>query len=186
MIHPEEHQLQDFVDKMLDENHERAVSQHLLLCNQCARKVRRLQIVDNVIRRSLLEKAPPEISGNVLNRLGIVEAPPFAWKILKNLAPVVGLIMVGMIVFVVFKVTGKFNEPGIQSSLQAGQSIYTKVGENLSSGFSVFNSWMRTYVRFAFAGKSGGLTAFIVLFLAAIAILDKFVFAPMLKRGKRA
>ncbi len=38
---------------------------------------------------------------------------------------------------------------------------------------------------FAFVGKSGGMTAFVSLFLLAIALLDRFIFAPMLRKGRR-
>jgi hypothetical protein len=186
MSHPPEHQLQQFIDKSLDEDQERIISVHLFSCAHCAQRVRRLQRMESLIRRSFTERAPAQLGENVLKQLGINEAPSFAWKFLNNLAPLFGLIIIGIIVFVVFKYTGTLNDAGIQSSLQTGQSVYAKMAENLASGVGVFNTWMRTYAPFAFAGKSGGLTAFISLFFLAIAFLDKFIFAPMLRRGKRA
>jgi Fe2+ transport system protein B len=186
MSHPLEHQLQQFIDKSLDEDQERIISVHLLSCVYCTRRVRKLERMESLIRQSFTERAPERLRENVLKQLDINEAPSFAWKFLRNLAPLFGLIIIGIIVFAVFKYTGKLNEPGIQSSLQTGQSVYTKMNENLASSVGVFNTWMRTYVPFAFAGKSGGLTAFISLFFIAIAFLDRFVFAPMLRRGKRA
>jgi hypothetical protein len=186
MSHPSEYQLQQFIDKILDEEQGRSISLHLLSCVPCAQRVRRLERMETLVKRSLTERAPAGISENVLNRLGIHEAPSFAWTILKNLAPVFGLVIIGVVVFLVFKVTGRLEDPAIQSSLQAGQSVYAKIGQSLTSGIGAFNHWMKTYIPFAFAGNSGLLTAFITLFLLAIALLDRFIFAPMMRKGKRA
>ncbi|MFI5252569.1 MAG: anti-sigma factor family protein [Bacteroidota bacterium] len=186
MNHLTDNQIQDYIEKSLGDGEMQEITMHLKSCLHCMQMMRKHERVEKVIRRSLMELAPDGLTDNVMKQLGLRESPSYAWNIFKNLAPVVALFSIGAIIVFVYKITGALSATEIQSTVQTGQSVYAKLGENINTGVTGFNNWVRTYLPFAFTGKSLGLTAFLCFFFIAIGLLDKYIFVPMLRRGKNS
>lgn len=186
MNHLSEQQLVEYLDRTLGDADSRSVDLHLQSCIRCAQKMRKLELVDKLIRQSFVERAPSHLTGKVIEKLGIPEAPSLAWDLLKYLAPVVALLIVGAIVLAVFKYAGIFDQPGIQSSLQSGQSAYSLIRDGVHSGAGVFSGWMKSVAPFAFVGKGFGLTAFLCFFLVVLGVVDRFFIAPLVRKGRQA
>ena len=184
MIHITEQELQSYIDASIAEEEKQSVGLHLESCISCSRSLRKLRYMERMIRQSFEEKAPDRVIENVLNRLGIEEAPSFIWNIVNYVAPVVALLIIGTIVLLVFVVFGKVHEAGLQSSLQTGQSIYSIIRSSLQSSIGAFSESMKKLAPFAFEGKNIGITLFVCLFILALGLFDKFLLAPMMKRGR--
>ncbi len=113
-------------------------------------------------------------------QIGIGSAPPFAWALLKNLAPVIALTVVTGIAIVVMRYFGVFQGSELQQSTPGAQSIYDQTAGYIAEGGRVFSGWGGIYFSFAFARTTYGLTAFVGCFLGAVALFDKHVLMPKL------
>jgi hypothetical protein len=117
-----------------------------------------------------------------MEQLGIGEASPIAWSVMKNIAPIVALVLVTGIVYVVLKLTGSFEATGVGQSITATQSVYNSVSNRISTSISTFNSWMKTLLPFLYAKSSYGMTVLLLVLFGVVAIVDRYIFAPMLRR----
>ena len=90
------------------------------------------------------------------------------------------LVVGGLIVML--KLSGVFGGSNIGETVGQTKSLITSASGKISIGLTTFNGWLQTFLPFAFAKQSNGFTAFLLLFLGFIAVLDKFVIAPMFRK----
>lgn len=155
---------------------------HLHACAECQARVRVAKRLDGVLRRMPLDRAGPGLADTILTQIGIGPAPPLAWTLLKNLAPIIALTVVTGIAILVLRYFGVFQGSELQQSTAGVQSIYSQTTGHIAEGVKVFNGWMGKYFSFAFARTTYGLTAFIGCFLGAVALFDKYVLMPKLRK----
>ena len=182
-MHLTESDLRTFLDIEVASPERNARAQHLKTCAQCRQHLSSMRALDRVIRKSMHEKAPVVLTANILRELRIEEAPGMAWKMLQYMAPVFALLLIGGIVFTVFRLTGTIHQTDIQSSFSIGRNAAGRFGSAVTAGSTSLNTWAKSYLHFAFAGKALTLTIFLLCFFGAVAIMDKFLFVPMLRRG---
>jgi hypothetical protein len=119
-----------------------------------------------------------------MRRLGLKSAPSIAWVMFRNLAPALALLAVSVIAVLAMKYFGTFEGSDLQQSTSSIQRVSGTVSSELAKGIDAFDAWLGTYLSFAFAKTSYGLTAFLVFFFGVVALVDKFVLMPMMrKRG---
>ncbi len=95
----------------------------------------------------------------------------------KHCAPcrangVAGLIYLGL------HLAGVIQTTELQQETTVSQSVYNQIG----GGVQAFNDWMAKYFSFAFAKNTFGLASFIIIFFGVIALLDKYLIMPMMKK----
>ncbi len=174
--------LQEFLDGVPGEEERARVSAHLAGCPECRSSLDALRALDRALRQMPAETAPGDFTTRVMRRLGLEDSPSFVWAILKNVAPVVGLAVVVTILLVVLRLTGTVSGSDVDQSVEATRGVYDAVRSGLGTGFSAFSTWIQGYLAFAFAKSTYTLTTFLLIFLGVVALLDKFVFMPMIRR----
>ena len=178
MNHLTSDQIQDFIDGVISNEAEL----HLRQCSPCQSKMRAYKKLDRTLRSVPLDEPPQNFTQRVMQQVGVRQLPSFSWTLFKNLAPLFALTLVAGIAFVALRMAGVFEGTEVQQSTNAAQTIYDQVGRSVSGGVQAFNGWMAKYFSFAFAKSSYGLTAFILIFFGVIALLDKYLIMPMMKR----
>jgi hypothetical protein len=102
--------------------------------------------------------------------------------LLKNLAPAVALLLVSLIAVTSLNYFGAFEGSGLQQSASTLQSASGWLASEAATGTSLFSQWIGKYFSFALDKSSYGLTAFLVFFLAVVALVDKYLLMPMMKK----
>ena len=174
MNHLTSEQLHDYIDGSLTSDTEL----HLRTCPRCQKQAKALQALDRSLRSIRLEKPSERFTERVMKELGISASPSFAWTLFRNLAPLFALAIVIGVVVAALKFAGVFNTPEIRQTTAATQNVYHQIG----LGVQTFNSWMSKYFSFAFAKNTYGLTAFVFMFFGVIALLDKYVIMPRMRK----
>jgi len=175
-------QLQEYVDGFIDPQRRNEIDLHLHTCDECGGKMKSLRLFESSLKNIPLERVGPNFTQRVMKQLKIQESPSIVWLIFKNLAPLLGLFIVIGIVYGVLKFTGILEGPGVGESITATQSAYNSVANEISTGVSVFNGWLKNLFPFLYAKSSYGLTVFLVVLFIIVALLDKFVFMPIVRR----
>jgi len=175
-------ELLEYVDGSIDPPRRDEIDRHIHKCPDCQAWIRGDKELERTLRRIPLEHPAAQFTGRVMNRIGIAEMPSFAWIVVKNLAPLVALVIVGGIVVAVLAGTGALQSTQVQQSLVTGQSMYSGIVGKLSGGIAEMNMLIQKYLSFAFAKNVYALTTFLICFFGAIGLLDKFIFSPMMKR----
>jgi len=157
---------------------------HATSCASCRAKIAELRRTETALRRLPPERTSAGFTEMVMRRLGVKSAPSIAWVMFRNLAPALALLAVSVIAVVAMKYFGAFEGSDLQQSASTIQSASGKFTSELSKGIDAFDAWLGKYFSFAFAKTSYGLTAFLVFFFGAVALVDKYVLLPMMrKRG---
>ena len=181
MNHLTSEQIQEHIDGSTSSDPEL----HLRTCAACQSRVHSYRSIDRSLRSLPLEETSPKFTDRVLRELGLRSAPSFTWLFFRNLAPFLALTFVAGVLIVALKFTGKFDTTELGQTSAATQEVYKQLGGGVSAGLHAFNTWVGSYLSFAFAKNTYGLTAFIFIFLGAIALLDKFLIMPMMKKRYR-
>lgn len=182
MIHLTSEQLQDYLDTRLSTADATHVEAHCESCPRCATVLAELRVLHSALRRLPLEKVSPEFTERVLTRLRVSTAPSLLWNILRNLAPILSLSAILGVLFMVLHSTGQIRQSEFEPTLIMGRSILEGLRDGGGEMMTGLNEFIQSYFSFAFAEKSYGLTLFVLLFFGAIALLDRALFAPMLRR----
>ena len=98
------------------------------------------------------------------------------------IGPFLALIVVGVIAVGAMQYYGVFQSSALGQSASDLQSVSGKIGNQVGEGLTVFSQWAGKYLGFAFAKNSYGLTGFIVCLFGAIALLDKFILGPRMRK----
>ena len=178
MNHLTSHQIQEYVGGVAPD----AIELHVRLCSECQSNVSAFRALERAIRSIPLEKASPRFTERIMRSLSIKQSTSFSWMLFKNLAPILALMIVAGIVFAVLRATGVWQATELQQTATLTQTVYDQFGGSLNGGVQTFNDWMAKYFSFAFARNTYGLTAFVLIFLGAIALLDKYILMPMMKK----
>jgi anti-sigma factor RsiW len=172
-------QMQEYADGLSEGS---GYESHVRSCAECRMNLKRFRDLEKTLRRIPLERVSSGFTEGLMKQLGVRESSSFAWAILKNLAPLLALTFVLGVLFAVLQLSGVFQGSQVQPSVEATQSAYVKLGGSVSAAIGAFNGWLEKYFSFAFAKSSYGLTVFLLLFLGAIALLDRFLLMPMMRR----
>jgi len=157
---------------------------HVESCTACRGRIEELRRIETVLRSLPAERTGDEFAEKVMRRLGVRTSSSFVWILFKNLAPAVALLLVSVIAVVSLRYFGAFEGSGLDQSATKLQSVPGWFAGELSKGTSQFYHWLETYFSFAFGRTSYGVTAFIVFLLAVVAVVDKYLLMPMMrKRG---
>ena len=157
---------------------------HASRCAACRAGIEELRRIDITLRSLPAERTTGEFEGNVMRRIGLRSSPSFVWILFKNIAPAFALLLVSVIVVATLNYFGAFEGSGLQQSASNLQSATDWLSTEVAQVTSTFTQWLEKYFSFAFAKSSYGLTAYVVFFLAAVALVDKFLLMPMMrKRG---
>lgn len=175
-------QLQEYADGFLDHQHRAGIDLHLRTCDECSGKMKSLSLFESSLKNIPLERADPNFTQRVMERLLIKESSSFMWSIFKNIAPLLGLFIVIGIVYGVLKFTGTLEGSGVGESITATQSVYNSVANEVSTGVSAFNGWLKNIFPFLYAKSSYGLTVFLIILFIIVALLDKFILMPIFKK----
>ena len=176
--------LQEYADGLLNKTISEEIALHVRTCHECNKKMEVLKSIELSIRKIPLENASDDFTERVMNRLGVERVSGFAWEVLKTLAPVISLAFLSGVIYAVFHYTGMFRDSDVQHSVKATESVYNSISNNLFNGVTGFNSLIGKYIPFANQKEHYWLTAFLVLLFGAVALLDKYIVMPtMRKRG---
>ena len=159
-----------------------SLESHLRHCRECQSRMLRVKNVDAALRRGLIERASPSFTENILRQIGTRPAPSYTWTVLKHLAPAMALAVVAGIAIGVLEYFHVFQASELQQPATGMQSAYDHLASQMGEGVKAFNHWMAKYFSFAFAANSYGLTAFIVCLFGFIALVDKFIITPMMRK----
>ena len=182
MNHLTSTQLQEYADGFTDVQICSEIEVHLQTCAECTTKLKAFRQIGSALRKLPLDDASTDFTQMVMAQLKIKDSPSFIWSIFKNLAPILGLVLVVGIVYTALKLSGVYDSSGVGESVKATQSVYNQVGNSVSNGISTFNGWLKNLFPFLYTKSSYGLAAFLVVLFIIVALLDKFVFMPMVRR----
>lgn len=174
--------IQEYSDGVLNTEMQNIIKMHLAGCKLCRDNLNSFQVVDSALQKMLLENTNPHFTHRVMERLGIKESPSIIWSIFKNLAPLFGLIIIVSIIYGVLKFTDKLDGSGVGESITATQSVFNTASSGVSNGISTFNLWMKNIFPFLYTKSSYSLAAFLIVFFIIVALLDKFIFMPIVRR----
>ena len=155
---------------------------HIAQCAACSARIGELKRVDTALRSLPADRTTEEFSEKVMRRLGVRTSSSIAWILFKNLAPAVALLLVSVIAVVTLNYFGAFEGSGIGESATKLQSASGWLTSELSKGTAGLTQWLEKYFPFAFGRTSYGLTVFIVFFLAVVAVVDKYLLMPMMRK----
>jgi hypothetical protein len=177
-------QFYDYLDKVLDKQLHDEMQSHLDSCNQCSARLKELKKVEVSLRMLPVEQTSSGFTPQVMKQIR-VEEPSIAWQFLKNLAPFVALVLVVGIVYAVLSFTDSFQNSEAQSSVTSTQSLLKDIMSRLASGMRELNTVMGKLFPFSYDQNGYGLTLFLLLFFGAVALIDKYFLAPMMRRKFR-
>jgi anti-sigma factor RsiW len=175
-------QLQEYADGYYDTEKSDELELHLQSCTECATNIKVFIRIDSALRKLPLDEVSTDFTQHVMARLSVKESSSVTWSIFKNLAPLLGLVIIVGIVYGVLKFTGMLEGSGVGESITATQSVYNSAAAQISNGVSAFNAWVKNLFPFLYTKSSYGLAAFLVVLFIIVALLDKFVFMPMIRR----
>ncbi len=179
MNHLSQEELQDHAGGDLpDERAAAAADLHLRTCAECARRIDHFRALERALRSMPLERASEDLSRTVLKRLGIREGQSWLFTLFMNFAPLLALLAV---LAVVHFILGRqpAGAPG-QNSGEGVRTLFQFADKYSAVGIQSVNDWVGKYL--AFMKGRGGLTGFLILFLGAIALLDKYIVMPLIRR----
>lgn len=180
MNHLTQHELFEYADALLPDERMAAAETHLRTCGPCSRRLASFRRVERSLRSLPLEKASADLSRNVLRSLGLQDAPSWIYSLLKSLAPLAAL---SAVLVVVTLVLGR--GPIAGDATGAGESargLFQLADQYGGTWIRELNAWAGSYLSFAVAKNSLGLTGFLLLFLGGIALLDRFVVMPRFRK----
>ncbi|MBI4548801.1 MAG: zf-HC2 domain-containing protein [Ignavibacteriae bacterium] len=184
MKHLTSTQIQEYLDGLISGLSLNEIELHLRTCQDCQSKLNALKRIDRVLHRIQLERVSPSFTERVMKQLNIKESSSLAWTIFKNIAPLFALMLVTGIVLVVMYMSGALQGEELQQPIQQTQSVYNGFSSGVSSAIGALNEWISRYFSFAFARTTYGTTFFLIVFFSVVALLDKFLLMPMMrKRG---
>jgi hypothetical protein len=151
---------------------------HLEGCAECRGRLASFRSVEGALRRVPLERPSPALARAVLARIAGAEAPSWVYTLLKNVAPLVALMLV---LVAVYAVLGSSGAPAQGTATgESARTMFRLADEYGATGIRSFNAWCAAHL--AFAKGSGGLTTFLVLFFAGVALVDKYILMPRFRR----
>jgi hypothetical protein len=178
MNHPTMQQILDYIDGL----RENAIELHIRTCADCRTKIHAVSNMERAIRQFPFDEPSAEFTLRLIRRLGIRKSVSLGWIIARNLAPVIALSFIVVVLVLVFKVTGTFAGSNIGEPVTISETFVTSVNNSISAGVSSFSLWLEKFFPFAFSKQNYGFTALVVVVLGVVAMLDKFVFAPIWRK----
>lgn len=178
MNHPTMQQLLDYIDGL----RKNEIELHIRTCADCRAKVHTITNMERAIRQFPFDEPSAEFTLRLIRRLGIRKSVSLGWIIARNLAPVVALSFIVVVLVLVFKVTGTFAGSNIGEPVTMTETFVTSLNNSVSAGVNSFSLWMEKFFPFAFSKQNYGFTALVVVVLGVVAMLDKFVFAPIWRK----
>lgn len=182
MQHLTEHELQEMADKKVQNNAFNAASKHLMECPVCTERMNSIYQLSRSIRQIPLERPSKDFTSRVISRIGIKEAPSLVWRVMTILAPLVMLAFVVVVIVGALQVSGASEEQRIPTAITEARTALNSITSYLETTVATINQKMKILLPFAFAGNSLSLLIFLVCFLSAIGLLDKYLFAHLIKR----
>jgi len=175
-------QIQEYVDNISDENEFHEIELHLNICRECTEKLNAYKELDSVLRKVQLEKVSVDFTQGIIRHLGLHEQPSFSWAFFKNLAPLIGLTIIISTLYFTSKYFGLYESSDIKQSVHPSQMIYNTVKIGLSDGLAAFTNWLQNIFPFLYSKSSYSLTVFLLLLFGIVALLDRFIFMPIVKK----
>ena len=153
---------------------------HLRSCHQCEQTMNTYKQAERALHNVPLEKVPENFTTTLMRQIGLKESSSFAWSLSKNIAPIFALFLVVGIALAAVKFSDLFGGPEVAG--QASQSVYHNIGQEVKGGMTALNGWISTYMSFAFAKDTIGLSVFVLIFFGVIALFDRYLLMPMMRR----
>ncbi|TAK65410.1 MAG: hypothetical protein EPO24_02500 [Bacteroidetes bacterium] len=119
---------------------------------------------------------------NVMATIGVKDTPSFAWKVLTNLAPLVMATIILLIIAGALYISGAWNNTEFSHAAGITKSSYQVVSTWISQGTHQLNTWLLKIFPFHFTNNGIMLTVFLLCFFSAIGLMDKYLFANLMKR----
>jgi len=176
MSHPTDQQLQELADGL----RAAPVELHLRSCPSCRQRVERLHDFERALRSLPVDHLSPDFTQRVMKQIGIRESATFGWSIVRGLAPFLALMIVLGLLVGVMKYFGSGSS--VTESVGQTQSMASTAAAKVSAALGAATQWTQKLLPFAFAKQSSGMTAFILLFLGFVGLLDRFVIAPFFRK----
>ncbi len=175
-------QIQEYADGILNEASSKELEIHLKTCNECSIKMAVLKNIEVAIRTVPLVYAQSNFTQRVMSKLSTEEVSDFAWGILKSLAPIISLAFLVGIIFVLFQYTGLLQNSEVQQTIHASKSIYSVSTSKITESVSMLNIWLQKYIPFVYQKTHYWMTTFIFLLFIIVALLDKYIIMPMIRK----
>jgi anti-sigma factor RsiW len=184
MKHPTKAELLEYEDLSSGTAGDRYIADHLAECSQC----RAVHAANRHFREALRlippEKTSPVFTPGVLKRLGIPEAPSLWWIFLRNFAPILAAVVIVLTVITVGSMAGGGTDANVQRTLLD----YGKMEDAVRVAWGGASGWiadlLKTHLPFVFVKDSSWLTAYLVVLFVGIALLDRYIFGPLLRRRR--
>jgi hypothetical protein len=156
--------------------------EHVTGCAACQERLTSYRRFEHALRRVPLEHTTAGFTRKVLGQLGISESDSVLWVFLKNLAPFVGLTLISVVLFGILSFFGVFKDSDVGQSVLATRSLYQTAGGAISTGIAQFTVWVGSWLPLKGSPGTLALVIFLLLFFPAVALLDKYLLAPMQRR----
>lgn len=174
--------IQEYLDNMIPNERRPELEDHVSKCDRCKQMIKSYRALDSALKKMQPERLDSNFTMSVMKHLGVKDSPTLLWSIFKNLAPILGLIIIISSIYLGLRLSGNLEGSGVGETITATQTIFSTTSSKISSGTSIFTAWMKNIIPFQFTKTSYGLIAFVLILFLIIGILDKLVFMPFLRR----
>ena len=182
MNHLSDNEIQEFIDNRLPVHQATEFATHVEECSYCSGRIQSFAELNRRMKDISPARVSPDFTSQVMRRIGIKEAPSFAWNVLTNLAPFILVTIVLVIIVTALNAAGTFATPQYTQTIQSTQQVYSTVTKELASTSQGMNEWMNKIFPFKLTDDGRFLTLFVICFFSAIGLMDKYLIAPMWRR----
>jgi hypothetical protein len=181
--HLTDFQLNEFVHTKESTSPQKHILEHLESCPRCRERVDRLWSLDHALRTQHLPASDERQVSIIMQRIRSSEGQSLSWIIGIRFAYIIAMMLVLGAVGWVFTSFDVITVPDIASGISTGegtlQEIFTTVQNEFSRSMQIVSRFFSVYIS-EILGNAGVI---LFILLVAIALLDRLIFEPLLKRS---
>jgi anti-sigma factor RsiW len=170
--HIREDELQGFVDGRIGAERTLAVGTHVKECMECQRSLEMIRRVDGALHGMAYERTSASFTVSVMDRLGLSSSAKRRTSFFAYAASLLASLIVLGVLLSVFIWTGVIDTTQIAGAQSLGFEVVAKGGEAVSEAVGWFDSWIRTYLSFAFGKGSLQVSVSVVIVAVLLALID--------------
>jgi len=172
--------IQAFVDGGLEREEEQAVRAHLSSCGECREACETFRAFDDALRGLPVEKTNAAFTATVMHLLGLSPAGRRVPSLAENMGYLAGLLIVLGVMVSAFVWTGVIG--GVEAEQGLFRGYLSGAGDFVGSGVEAFAGWLTTFFPFAFGKGALGISFFVFLIVALLAVVDHLAERRLLRK----
>ncbi|GEM_PF-5441324 len=174
--------LQEYADRALSPEVMHSIREHCHQCDYCAQRVRAVTSLGRGMKRIPLEKPSQNFTDRVMESLGIQESPSLIWKFVSFISPIILVVITLAVSATAYFTLSSWKGTGNSDSATSITQTFDTAKKALTTSTHEVNLWLTKLFPFHFSNDGLYLTVFLICFLTAIGLLDRYLFPHFLKK----